>query len=977
MHDDAPSQVRRALLALSSLATSREGATLPGTIPLDWFRWLPVSGVRILTRLHPTGPRLTPVFPSAEGLGTPAAPLPIDRDYGERLQAVDQLRPTRRNLRVGWLFVAGSTTDERGRRRKIFWPLVSRPVSVSRSPLVGPAYLTVAGDTEVTARIADPMRRNALDGQIQLGGGALNTAGISVDDALLRRMHRLHDFAVSAADACGWAVDGLVAADDGPGKLMQRDGLVVVAGFASFTNVETGGLSTAATLGTWAEGRLDEWSAFHSLYADVPEPPGATGRPDLATPPESPFLLSPAQRHAVETSRDAPVTVISGAPGTGKSHTITAIACDAVARGERVLVAARSEATIDALIELFERAPGPQPVVFGSNERKDDLAARLATGLRTEGDEAVARAREELDVARARRDAVQQSIRHQLVVEQLSDGGGATEAVRRAWPALFAPGVDLGAARRLADEVGIPTTGWWSRRRRRRTIAALLAVTGATEQQLPDLAQALEVAHLARDRDDLIAGGGLHIGSEWDELRRVDDEVRTLAAKAIDRASRGSDRLDRHALGAVAALATALRSGRAARRQQLARMDDALTRALPLWVGTLDDIDDLLPSTSGLFDLVILDEASSIDQPSAATALLRGRRATIVGDPRQLRHVSFVGDDQRDQALVEAGIELTDPVAATLDVRRNSAFDVAAGRAPVLTLDEHFRCRPHLVEFVAHRLYGGAVRVATRSPVTASVDCVDLQPVEGRRDDTGVVAAEVAAVLAEVHRLRRARVTSVGVVTPFRAQADALEAAVLDAFTADDIEVLGLRVGTVHAFQGNERDTVIVSLGIGEGAHPTSWRFAQDPHLVAVMMTRARQRLLIVHAGDPPPDDLLAAYLAQADAPPGPPKPVAVEDEWTRGLAEELDAIGLTVVSGYPTGRDVVDICIGDERGFIGIESAVHPDGPDAHIDRHLALARRGWPLIDAYPSRWIERRGELVVELSHALPSDGSAGGA
>ena len=97
----------------------------------------------------------------------------------------------------------------------------------------------------------------------------------------------------------------------------------------------------------------------------------------------------------------------------------------------------------------------------------------------------------------------------------------------------------------------------------------------------------------------------------------------------------------------MAALATALRSGRSARREQLSRLDDdKLTRALPLWVGTLADVDDLLPPVPGLFDLVILDEASSIDQPLAATALLRGRRAVIAGDPRQLRQVSFVADAQ-------------------------------------------------------------------------------------------------------------------------------------------------------------------------------------------------------------------------------------------------------------------------------------------------------------------------------------------
>jgi superfamily I DNA and/or RNA helicase len=143
---------------------------------------------------------------------------------------------------------------------------------------------------------------------------------------------------------------------------------------------------------------------------------------------------------------------------------------------------------------------------------------------------------------------------------------------------------------------------------------------------------------------------------------------------------------------------------------------------------------------------------------------------------------------------------------------------VAAGVVPVLTLDEHFRSDPHLMDFVARRLYGGRVDIATRMPETESRDCVRLVRTPGERDEAGVVRAEVDGAVAELRRLLREGARSVGVVTPFRAQADALETAALAAFSADELEALDLRVGTVHAFQGNERDVVIVSLGLGAGA---------------------------------------------------------------------------------------------------------------------------------------------------------------
>ena len=48
-----------------------------------------------------------------------------------------------------------------------------------------------------------------------------------------------------------------------------------------------------------------------------------------------------------------------------------------------------------------------------------------------------------------------------------------------------------------------------------------------------------------------------------------------------------------------------------------------------------------------------------------------------------------------------------------------------------------------------------------------------------------------------------------------------------------------------------------------------------------------------------------------------------------------------------------VDLCAGTGDAAVGLVCAVHPDGPAAHIERQETLARAGWRLVDAYPSRW------------------------
>ncbi len=201
-----------------------------------------------------------------------------------------------------------------------------------------------------------------------------------------------------------------------------------------------------------------------------------------------------------------------------------------------------------------------------------------------------------------------------------------------------------------------------------------------------------------------------------------------------------------------------------------------------------------------------------------------------------------------------------------------------------------------------------------------------------------------------------------------RAQADAMEEAVLASFSADDIEELDLRVGTVHAFQGNERDIVLASVGVGPEDGVRSWRFVEDSHLFTVFVTRARKRLVVLLSAVPPPGGLLAEYLAQADLPPGRPKPAAHVDEWPAGIAAGLESAGVSALPGYPTGRHVVDICVGDAQRHFAIECCVHAEGPTAHIDRHLSLCRLGWSFQEAYQSRWGSRRGELIVEIHRRL---------
>mgnify|MGYP000976092778 CR=1 FL=1 len=68
--------------------------------------------------------------------------------------------------------------------------------------------------------------------------------------------------------------------------------------------------------------------------------------------------------------------------------------------------------------------------------------------------------------------------------------------------------------------------------------------------------------------------------------------------------------------------------------------------------------------------------------------------------------------------------------------------------------------------------------------------------------------------------------------------------AVLD-LAADRVDAR-VTVDTAHGFQGDERDVMIFSPAVADGTPPGLARFAANPNLLNVALTRARARTIVV-----------------------------------------------------------------------------------------------------------------------------------
>src|SRR5215472_14829216 len=138
-----------------------------------------------------------------------------------------------------------------------------------------------------------------------------------------------------------------------------------------------------------------------------------------------------------------------------------------------------------------------------------------------------------------------------------------------------------------------------------------------------------------------------------------------------------------------------------------------VAKILPCWSVTSLSARGRLPFEAGLFDLVVIDEASQCDIASALPLLYRARRAVIIGDPLQLKHVSTVAP-QQDRLMLSAHGLAEGGAAWAYSV--NSLFDLACSlcrHEDIVNLRDHHRSHRDIIGFSNRHFYRGTLRIAT------------------------------------------------------------------------------------------------------------------------------------------------------------------------------------------------------------------------------------------------------------------------
>ena len=383
------------------------------------------------------------------------------------------------------------------------------------------------------------------------------------------------------------------------------------------------------------------------------------------------------------------------------------------------------------------------------------------------------------------------------------------------------------------------------------------------------------------------------------------------------------------------------------RRRDAQRSLNECREAVPAWVMPLHRVWDTVDPTPGMFDVIIIDEASQCGF-EALPLLYLGKKILIVGDDKQISPDAVGVLRETVYKLMEEYL-YDFKFKASFGVE-SSIFDHGKIRYGIhsIALREHFRCMPEIIRFSNDLCYSDTPLIPLRQyPQERLTPIVPVRVSDGYREGDGnrvINRPEAQAVVNKILELcndEKYNDKTMGVIVlQGDAQAGLIEKQLLEQIGAEELEKRRLICGNPYSFQGDERDIIFLSMVAAPNERIGAMADSSDRRRFNVAASRARDQMWLFYSVDS--NDLSRDCLR-------------------RRLLEFFQQTKPQIIAGID--------CYELRRQSEGVNrSIVKPPNPfDSwfEVDISLEIAGRGYQVLPQFKVG--EKRIDLVVEGGHA----------
>lgn len=275
---------------------------------------------------------------------------------------------------------------------------------------------------------------------------------------------------------------------------------------------------------------------------------------------------------------------------------------------------------------------------------------------------------------------------------------------------------------------------------------------------------------------------------------------------------------------------------------------------IPAWIMPLHKVWEMTDSRPGVFDTVIVDEASQAGVEALALLLL-AKRIVVVGDDKQNspEAVGVLEDD-----IARLARDHLREFRFRNEFRPDTSLYDHAERAfgNVVSLREHFRCVPEIIRFSNELCYRDAPLIPLRQPPPNR-----LPPLKSEFVPQGFCKGEGQRIINEaeaeaiVERIRAClddeayEGKTMGVIVlQGHAQAELIERKLAEVLEPKVREERKLRCGVPATFQGDQRDVIVLSLVVAPNHNFRALTGLPDQRRFNVAMSRARDQVWLFHS---------------------------------------------------------------------------------------------------------------------------------
>lgn len=425
---------------------------------------------------------------------------------------------------------------------------------------------------------------------------------------------------------------------------------------------------------------------------------------------------------------------------------------------------------------------------------------------------------------------------------------------------------------------------------------------------------------------------------------------------------------------------------------------------VPIWIMQQDTAITFFPDPQpGQFDLLIIDEASQCDI-SMLNLIYRAKKCVIVGDENQTSasvQPNLFPIERTNQLLDRHMMHHPFRQQFNINNRTTSIYTLSGVIYPnIVTLREHFRCRPEIIDFCNRYVYNQQIIPLKTATDDRYGPAVEVQYIADQADDqkkariVDKVLKLILDLITDYESGHLPALPSIGVLT-LDASNEGHRETLIRKLTAhpqirkyeDELNIL---VGTSRKFQGDERDVMILTISAshkidkqGRMKPPRAVMGEEMLRIYNVAASRAREKSILLHSIHPDavgmmnPECLrskiinyyqdyqieehehidIHALKAKAEMCSPLAKEVCdglIHIGWAKHLSSNLKMgpyrIDLAIIT---EGRKLAIMC--DDNRHVSAKEAIR---------QQLVLERAGWQFFRVQPLQWMYSKQEVMEEL-------------